>query len=240
MSTPHCFENPPQLNPSSGRGSVEEFEGLQTYITGPRDSKRAILFISDAFGFEAPNLRKLADKVADEGYLVVVPDFFYGDPALLGIVPNFDVHAWRAAHTADKGCEDALKIISALKSKGVTAVGAAGFCWGGEVVVRLGKYDAIQAGVVLHPGPLTVEHINEIKIPTALLGAEFDEYCPAETLVHLGKILAAKPEVESYTKIFPGVKHGWTVRYNSDDEFAVKSAEESHADMLSWLNKYII
>ena len=40
-------------------------------------------------------------------------------------------------------------------------------------------------------------------------------------------------------KIFPGVAHGWTVKYNVEDESAVKSAEESHLDMLNWFTKYV-
>ena len=40
-------------------------------------------------------------------------------------------------------------------------------------------------------------------------------------------------------KIFPGVAHGWTVRYNVDDEAAVKNAEEAHQDMLNWFIKHV-
>lgn len=32
----------------------------------------------------------------------------------------------------DQGFEDAKPVIEALKSKGVTKIGAAGFCWGGH------------------------------------------------------------------------------------------------------------
>lgn len=46
-------------------------------------------------------------------------------------------------------------------------------------------------------------------------------------------------QVDSFVKIFPGVGHGWTVRYDDNDEFAVKSAQESHEDMMNWLTKYI-
>lgn len=219
-------------------GNVEEFAGLQTYITGPRDSKRAILLLSDALGFEIPNFRKLADKVAEAGYLVVAPDFFYGDPLDVHN-PQVDRVAWMNAHDAAKGCDDAKAVVEALKNKGVAAIGAAGFCWGGMAGVKLAKFDCIKAVVILHPGPITVEEINEVKVPTALLGAEEDRHCPAEQLRHFGSILSAKSEIESMAKVYPGTKHGWTLMYNVEDEDAVKKAEEAHSDMLNWLNKYV-
>lgn len=40
-------------------------------------------------------------------------------------------------------------------------------------------------------------------------------------------------------KIYPGVSHGWTVRYNVEDEKAVQSAEEAHQDMLDWFTKHV-
>jgi len=240
MASSHsqCLENPPSLSSTSGLGSVQEIGGLKAYVTGPQDSKLAILLISDVFGYEAPNLRKLADKVAANGFLVVVPDFFYGDPLDLGN-PNVDWQSWLKIHGVDKGCEDAKLVISDLRSKGVTSIGAAGFCWGGVVVVKLAKFDDIQAGVVLHPGPITEDDINEVKRPIAILGAEIDNSSPPEKVKHFGEILSTKPGVDSFVKIFPGVSHGWSVRYSDDDESAVKSAEESHEDMLNWFTKYV-
>lgn len=50
MSCSQCFENPPTLSPTYGAGTVQEFWGLQTYVTGSPLSKLAILLISDIFG----------------------------------------------------------------------------------------------------------------------------------------------------------------------------------------------
>ncbi|KAJ4967752.1 hypothetical protein NE237_014453 [Protea cynaroides] len=235
MASPQCVENAPTLNASSGEGFVQEFAGLNTYITGSLDSKVAILLVSDIFGYEAPNFRKLADKVAAAGFLVVVPDFFYGDP--------FDTQKnrtdWIAAHGTDKGFEDAKPVISALKSKGVSAIGAAGFCWGAKVVVELAKSDEIQAVVLLHPSRVTVDDIREVKTPISILGAEIDHASPPELVKQFEEILSVKHEASFFVKIFPGVAHGWTVRYDVANELAVKKAEEAHVDMLNWFTQYI-
>ncbi|KAK4405666.1 hypothetical protein Sango_0573100 [Sesamum angolense] len=248
MSGPQCAHNPPTLDPASGAGHVQQLGGLNTYVTGDQDSKLAVILLADAFGWEVPKLRNLADKVAASGFLVVVPDFYYGDQ----FTREKAGPGWVETHPPDRGCEDAKNIIAALKSKGVSKIGAAGFCWEklsptisiqvmeaivrewilGMVAVRLAKYECIEAAVVLHPGPITVEEINEVKTPIAILGAEIDHIAPPEMIKRLG-------DVDSFVKIFPGVGHGWTVRYNDDDEFAVKSALESHSDMLNWLTKYV-
>uniref|UniRef100_A0A7N2LW95 Dienelactone hydrolase domain-containing protein n=1 Tax=Quercus lobata TaxID=97700 RepID=A0A7N2LW95_QUELO len=267
MSSSQCFENPPTLSSTCGAGTVQEFGGLQTYITGSPDSKLAILLISDVFGTNPSYLCfllhynmhdqgflhntctscweklttswKLADKVASAGYLVVVPDFFYGDPIINFNDPTFDRDSWRKTHNTDKGYEDAKPVLTALKSRGVSAIGAAGFCWGGKVVAKLASSTDIQAAVVLHPGKITEDEIDDVKVPIAILGAEIDHTSPPEQLKEFGKKLSEKSEFDSFVKIFPGVAHGWSVRYNLEDESAVKSAEEAQLDMLNWFTKYV-
>ncbi|KAF7813755.1 endo-1,3-1,4-beta-D-glucanase-like [Senna tora] len=239
MSGPQCCSNPPTLNPTAGAGHVEKVGGFDSYVTGPSDSKLAVLLIADIFGYEAPNLRKLADKVSTAGYYVVVPDFFHGDPY---VAENADrpLPVWLKDHGPDKGIEIAKPVIEALKSKGVSSVGAAGFCWGAKVVVDLAKSRLINAAVILHPSFVSVEDIKDVDTPISILGAEIDKMSPPELVKQFEQILAAKSgKVDSFVKLFPGAAHGWTVRYNEDDPEAVKAAEEAHQDMLNWFDKYL-
>ncbi|KAL0348789.1 UNVERIFIED_CONTAM: hypothetical protein Sangu_1106700 [Sesamum angustifolium] len=250
MSGPQCAHNPPTLDPASGAGHVQQLGGLNTYVTGDQDSKLAVILLADAFGWEVPKLRKLADKVAASGFLVVVPDFYYGDQ----FTREKAGPGWVETHPPDRGCEDAKNIIAALKSKcpklelqvfagEVQAQCHSGLHHGGGkarlcarcrsapfasierkldeansfqrpgemmhqwqraalhgrgmVAVRLAKYDCIEAAVVLHPGPITVEEINEVKTPIAILGAEIDHIAPPEMIKRLADVLSSKPEARN-------------------------------------------
>ncbi|KAJ4827285.1 hypothetical protein Tsubulata_040028 [Turnera subulata] len=238
MAGPQCCTNPPTLIPGFGEGSVTELGGLKAYVTGTSSSSTpAILLASDVYGYEAPNLRKLADKVATAGFYVVVPDFFYGDAYNPRDVAK-PLGMFVDIHKPVKGFEDAKSVVAALRSKGISAIGAAGFCWGAKVVVELAKSNYIQAAVLLHPTFVTVNDIKETRAPIAVLGAEFDRTSPPELLKQFEQVISASSEIDGYVKIFPRVSHGWTVRYKVGDERTIKSAEEAHENMLDWFLKY--
>ncbi|KAK4433978.1 1,4-beta-D-glucanase [Sesamum alatum] len=238
MASEQCCSNPPTLDPNSGEGEVQELGGLTCYVSGSTDSKIAVLLISDIFGYEAPKLRKLADKVAAAGFYAVVPDYFRGDPCdaerFHEVFPD-----WIKNHGPELGVEDTKQIIEVLKSKGITKFGAAGFCWGAKVVVELAKEGYIHAGVLIHPSLVSTEDIEGVKVPISILGAEIDQASPPELVKQFEVILNALPEVDGFVKIFPGVSHGWAIRCSDDDEHAVKSAGEAHDDMLDWFVKYL-
>ncbi|GMN45415.1 hypothetical protein TIFTF001_014617 [Ficus carica] len=235
MAGPQCCSNPPVLNPSNGQGNVEELGGLKAYISASPNSKLAILLVTDAFGYEAPNLRKLADKVAAVGFYVVAPDFYHGEP----FERSKAVQKWLQNHSPDKGYEDAKPVVEALKSKGFSAIGVAGFCWGGKVAVELAKSSSIQAAVLCHPTFVTLDDIKGVKVPIAILSAEIDQLTPPALAKQFEEILDAQSEVDSYVEIFPEVVHGWTLRYDAGDEAAANSAEEAHKKMLDWFSKYV-
>ncbi|PON80192.1 Dienelactone hydrolase [Parasponia andersonii] len=161
--------------------TCQNLGGIPSYVVGFPDPKLAMvamILVSDVYGFEAPNLRKLADKVAAAGFFVAVPDFLKGDP----YNPENSKPTWLKDHSPEEGFENAKVVIQDLKSRGFSAIGAAGFCWGGKVVGELAKLNSIHATMILHPSFVTVDDIKEVEVPLAVLGAEFDGDSPPELL----------------------------------------------------------
>lgn len=62
MAGPQCCANPPNLNPGSGVGHVEELGGLKTYVNGSSQSKLGVLLVSDIFGTQPLSLTRLSQN----------------------------------------------------------------------------------------------------------------------------------------------------------------------------------
>ncbi|XP_037415777.1 endo-1,3;1,4-beta-D-glucanase-like [Triticum dicoccoides] len=127
-----CLDNPPDLTAAADEAGelVRDLGSLPAYVTGSRSSTRAIVLASDYFGFQAPKLRKIADQVADDGYLVVVPDLLHGDP--FRDEANISFQDWLKTHSPVEAAEKTKVLIAALKKQGVSEVGVGGYCWGGS------------------------------------------------------------------------------------------------------------
>ncbi|KAK1417003.1 hypothetical protein QVD17_26125 [Tagetes erecta] len=232
MSGPQCCENPPAISSGAESGELLQIASLNSYVSGNPDSKSAVIFISDVFGYGAPKFRQLADKVASAGYYVVVPDFFHGDP----LTSFNDIENWLKNHSPEQAVEFAKPVIQALKEKGTTKIGAAGFCWGAKVVVELAKDAEIQVAAILHPSFVTLDDIKGVKVPIGIFGAEIDQRSPPELIKEFEAAVVAN-KVNHFVKIYPGVAHGWTVRYKDEDEAEVKCAHEAHQDLVDWFGK---
>ncbi|AQK52092.1 hypothetical protein Zm00014a_015619 [Zea mays] len=235
-----CLDNPPDRS-IHGRQLAEAGEvvhdlpgGLRAYVSGAASSSRAVVLASDVFGYEAPLLRQIADKVAKAGYFVVVPDFLKGD--YLDDKKNFT--EWLEAHSPVKAAEDAKPLFAALKKEG-KSVAVGGYCWGGKLSVEVGKTSDVKAVCLSHPYSVTADDMKEVKWPIEILGAQNDTTTPPKEVYRFVHVLRERHEVPYYAKIFQGVEHGFACRYNTTDPFAVKTAETALAYMVSWFNKHL-
>lgn len=63
MATPQCCANPPTLNPAGGEGKVvDSLGGIAAYVAGARESKAAVVLISDIFGNPRPRPELLSTR----------------------------------------------------------------------------------------------------------------------------------------------------------------------------------
>lgn len=171
-----------------------------------------------------------------------MPDYFHGDPYAPKDPANVwaEFGPWMAKHHPDASVDETLALIKALKAQGVEKIGMSGFCWGGRLCAMIGKDpDLVDAVVMLHPSLTTAENIQDMTVATAILGSELDDFTPPALCMEFKEILATKP-FPSMVKIFPGQTHGWSIRYDVNNEHEVKGAEEAHEDMLQFYKSVLL
>jgi dienelactone hydrolase len=114
----------------------------------------------------------IADSFARGGYLVLMPDYFRGDPIPKNMT-GFDTAGWFGRHTtaATQSIIDSTMKYARDTLK-VKKVGVVGYCFGGPFVVRqLAPGKGVDAGFTAHPGPFTDAEVNAIAAPLSIAAA---------------------------------------------------------------------
>ncbi|MCJ1416192.1 hypothetical protein MMC32_002527 [Xylographa parallela] len=166
----HCVTDRPTPLGASPTGEISKIADINVYITKPSDyphsPSKLLLFLSSGTGIFSTNNQLQADQYASEGFLVVMPDQFGGDPAPNSANPNapqeehptvieqvklraaetvqsFMLDMWLARQTQEKVLPILQKFIEGAKEEFADAVAngggiyAVGYCFGGKYVLLL-------------------------------------------------------------------------------------------------------
>lgn len=197
-------------------------------LFGQAGGAAGIILYMDAFG-PRPALDAMAERLANEGYLVLVPDLFYR----FGTYGPFDA---RTAFGDDKkraelttmigGTTQAMTqadtaaFITALTDAGaVGSLGTVGYCMGGGRALNAAAAhpDRIAAAASFHGGNLAADapdspanNAAKIKARIYVGVAGVDQSFPPEQSARLAEALRSA-EVDHIIENYVGMRHGWAV-----------------------------
>jgi carboxymethylenebutenolidase len=181
---------------TDGSGSFEAYCAIPDSGSGP-----GVLLFQEIFGVN-DNMRGLADKVAAEGFVALVPDVFWR------IEPRFerkdesgigDAFAIVQKFDAAKGVEDIKAAHAHLRGmKECTGkVGAMGFCLGGGLAYLAATQSKVDASVPYYGSAINdlLDQVGELECPTMFHYGDNDAFIPEEKIAEVETAVAGKPNV---------------------------------------------
>jgi carboxymethylenebutenolidase len=190
----------------------------------------AVIFYMDGLGIR-PTILDMGQRLADHGYVVLVPDLFYraGPYEPLDAKEVFASDDVRAAigpllastdnRRAGEDTEAFLAYLAGRKDVAGTKVGTTGYCMGGAIsLTAAGTYpDRIAAAASFHGGNLATDSelsphrlAPTIAARVYVAGADQDSSYPPEMEARLDQALS-DAGVDHRCEIYPDALHGWTM-----------------------------
>ena len=214
-------------------------------FTPPRtDRHPAVIFYMDGLGIR-PTIFEMGQRLADHGYVVLVPDLFYRAGPYEALEPkkvfaSGDVmaaigHLFASTDNRRAG-EDTQAFLAYLGSRedvAGTKVGTTGYCMGGAIsLTAAGTYpDRVAAAASFHGGNLATDselsphHLApRMAARVYVAGADHDDSYPLEMAARLDQSLS-EAGVDHRCEIYPEALHGRTM---SDFPVYNEAAAERH------------
>ncbi|KAJ9490154.1 hypothetical protein VN97_g3103 [Penicillium thymicola] len=229
------------LHEGQSKGEITTVGNIQAYLSYPPDKKtgNAILFLSDIFGLDLVNSQLIADQYAANGYFVVMPDLFKGDPVPMDHPESFSVMDWLQGHLPQHTDPIINEVLKEMRdSFGCEWVGGVGYCYGGKFVCRYLRAGQIDVGFIAHPTFIEPDELKAIQGPLSIAAAANDYLFPPGKRHESEEILATL-DVPYQLSIFSEVEHGFAVRCDMNKSRHKFAKEQAFSQAVAWLNHFL-
>ncbi|GAB2271899.1 hypothetical protein Dimus_006728 [Dionaea muscipula] len=198
-----------------------------------------ILLLSDIYGFEDSFNRDFAYRVACNGFNVLVPDLFRGDPWARD-KPEDVFEEWLAGKDPARVAKDINTstkwMVDELLAAGISKkLGLIGFCFGGgrlvETLARDQSSSCFATGVSFYGTRMDKSAAAKVQVPILFIAGDGDPLCPIDTLMEFEELIGKG----SKAVIFKGRGHGFVHRPESPEDDA--DAEQAFLMMRNWFSE---
>jgi carboxymethylenebutenolidase len=212
---------------------VETPDGVaDCYLTRPDDAAAhpGVLFVMDAIGLR-PQIKRMADRIAAEGYVVLAPNIFYragraplwldvnlGDPDARAEFMK-TIRPLAAALTPEAMASDGEAYLNRLSEFADGKVGITGYCMGGRHgwQIAAAHPDRVAALGGFHTGGMVTDgdtspHLRapEVKATIYWGHADNDQGMTPENIAELNRVMD-EAGVTYTTEVYAGAMHGYTM-----------------------------
>jgi carboxymethylenebutenolidase len=187
-----------------------EIAGVPGHLARPQGAGPwpALIVIQEWWGLSA-HIQSVADRFASVGYLAFAPDLFHGELAELG--DNEKATALIKKYGAGAAAElqevfDGLKKLPECNGK----VGSVGFCFGGQMSLRLGVSRPVDAVCMFYGGGMqqVFGQLGNLKSPLLGLFGDQDRSIPVGSVQEFDQLLD-ETGVQHEVVIYPGAGHAF-------------------------------
>jgi carboxymethylenebutenolidase len=201
-----------------------------------------LVLCQEIFGVNA-TMKAIADRYAEEGYVVVVPDLFWRlSPGIELTDQGEDMQkalGYYQQFNEETGVADVAATIDTLRSSTwcTGKVGVLGFCLGGKLAyLAAARTDADVAvgyyGVGIEQA---LDAVGQIQCPLLLHIAANDMFCAPEAQQAIVSAMADRPGIKAY--VYPDVDHAFA--REGGDHFHAPSAQAAYTRTLGILRKVL-
>jgi len=228
------------------------------YLAYPDDHSPhpAVLLYMDAFGLR-PHLKNMADRLAENGYTVLVPNVFYrhGRAPLVELPEFIDTERpglfeqltpllrSLTPELADRDADAYLHWLTACPQAADGPVGITGYCMGARLALfTAGSHPERVAAIAgFHGGRLATDapdspHLLADRITAEVYfgHADQDPSLPPEQIERLDKALT-QAGVRHRSEVYAGAPHGFT--QDDTSTYRPEAAERHWRELLALLNR---
>jgi carboxymethylenebutenolidase len=188
---------------------------FSAYLAKPaQGSGPGLVLLQEIFGING-YMKAMADRYAEEGYVVLVPDLFWRmEP---GVVLGYGEADFTKALGFNETFDQALAIddiaatITALRALPEQAgkVGTIGYCLGGRLAMLTAARADVDCAVSYYGVALDgfLDEVAAIRCPMVFHFAQNDAFCAPEVREKIQASFAGKPHIEHY--VYPGCDHAF-------------------------------
>ena len=180
--------------------------------TPPQRSGPGLVLLQEIFGIN-DFMKEMAERYAQEGYVVLVPDLFWRiEP---GVEPGYGEADFARALDynqridVDRAVDDIAATIDGLRARPemVGKIGVVGYCLGGKLAYLAAARTEVNCAVSYYGVGLDtyLDEVASVRCPLILHFAGDDAFCDAPTRERIQHAFAQQAHVEQY--VYPGCDH---------------------------------